>query len=72
MGGTVALMVAGKVPEKVAGLVLVDPVILPPQAYRGMHMLPAFATSMVRKNQLAKRARKRRSEFTSRDEIVES
>jgi pimeloyl-ACP methyl ester carboxylesterase len=68
MGGAVALMVAGARPEKVAGLVLVDPVILAPSFYRYMHLMP-FASGS---SPMVKQARKRRSEFGSRDEIEQS
>lgn len=68
MGGCVALMVAAARPEKVAGLVLVDPVILPPSVYRGRHLWPIGGD----KSGMAKQARRRRSEFGSQEEIVKS
>lgn len=67
MGGAVALMVAGARPEKVAGLVLVDPVILPPSVYMGMHLIP-FGWSRGG-NHMAKQARRRRNKFDSREHI---
>ena len=40
MGGCVALMVAGKRPDLVKGLVLIDPVILHPRFYFWAHVFP--------------------------------
>jgi len=68
MGATVALLVAGARPEKVAGLVLVDPVIMAPEVYRAMHLYPMF----LRRNAMSRQARRRRAEFGSQKEIVES
>lgn len=65
MGGTVALLVAGKRPDLVKGLVLVDPVILSPRLYFWMHMFPPMAWGMRAGNHMARRARKRRMEFPS-------
>ncbi|MEM1036935.1 MAG: alpha/beta hydrolase [Pseudomonadota bacterium] len=65
MGGTVALLVAGARPEKVAGLVLADPVILTPRYYTYMHLFPFGGGSHF----MARQARKRRAEFGSTDEI---
>lgn len=67
MGGAVALMVAGARPEKVAGLVLVDPVILPPRYYMAMHLMPLRLSRGG--NQMAKQARRRRNKFDSREHI---
>ena len=67
MGATVALMVAGARPEKVAGLVLVDPVILPPRYYMAMHLMPfGFRRGG---HHMAKQARRRRNKFDSREHI---
>ena len=68
MGATVALLVAGAVPNRVAGLVLVDPVILPPAYYRWMHLLPWMrgGSAMVRQ------AKKRRNQFGSQQEVLET
>ncbi|MEL7232635.1 MAG: alpha/beta fold hydrolase, partial [Pseudomonadota bacterium] len=68
MGGTVALLVAGARPDKVAGLVLADPVILTPRFYTYMHLLPIGGGS----HHMARQARKRRAEFGSIDEVKES
>lgn len=70
-GGCVALMVAGKRPDLVKGLVLVDPVILTPRYYRGMHLLP-FAGLFARRHKMARVARKRRANFSSLAEVRES
>ncbi len=64
MGATVALLVAGKRPDLVKGLVLADPVILSRQIYFWSHVLPPL-TWLVMRNGMAKRARKRRAEFGS-------
>lgn len=68
MGATVALMVAGARPDKVAGLVLVDPVILPPSAYRAMHLYPLLAPT----HNIVKRVRKRQNDFKSQAAIYET
>ena len=68
MGATVALMVAGARPEKVAGLVLVDPVILAPDFYRTMHLMPIF----TRRSAMSKQAARRRPEFPSYDDIIQN
>ena len=68
MGATVALLVAGARPDKVAGLVLVDPVILAPSYYTAMHLSPLHRGS----HHMARQARKRRAEFGSRNEIEEN
>ncbi|MEL7546501.1 MAG: alpha/beta hydrolase [Pseudomonadota bacterium] len=68
MGATVALLVAGAVPDRVAGLVLVDPVILAPAYYRWMHLLPWMRGS----SHMVRQARRRRDEFGSQKEILEN
>jgi len=68
MGGCVALMVAGARPEKVAGLVLVDPVILAPRYYTMMHLMPSGLTGG---HAMARQARRRRREFGSQAEILD-
>lgn len=72
MGATVALLVAGARPEKVAGLVLVDPVILPHAVYRYAHLFPPMLSLINRGSGMARRAKKRRSDFGSQQEILES
>jgi len=64
MGGCVALMVAGKRPDLVKGLVLVDPVILAPKIYRFNHLMP-FSRLLMRGHKMAKVARKRRATYKS-------
>ncbi|MEM9738601.1 MAG: alpha/beta hydrolase [Pseudomonadota bacterium] len=71
MGGTVALLVAGKRPDLVKGLVLVDPVILAPQFYRWMHLFPPFAWSIRKGQSMARQARNRRAEFSGLQEARE-
>ncbi|MEO0816196.1 MAG: alpha/beta hydrolase [Pseudomonadota bacterium] len=71
MGGTVALLVAGKRPDLVKGLVLVDPVVMAPSFYRWMHLMPPFAWSVRKGQPMARQARKRRAEFSSVQEAKE-
>ena len=71
MGATVALMVAGKRPDLVKGLVLADPVILSPRFYFWAHMFPPALSAMGKKSGMARQARKRRSEFASMGEAIE-
>lgn len=68
MGATVALMVAGARPEKIAGIVLVDPVIFMPAVYRNRHLWP-FGVAM---HPVARKSRKRRAVFGSQKEIIET
>ncbi|MEZ5953081.1 MAG: alpha/beta hydrolase [Hyphomonas sp.] len=71
MGGTVALLVAGKRPDLVKGLVLADPVILSRTMYFWKHVFPP-ASWLVHRSPLAKNARKRRADFGSFREALES
>lgn len=70
MGATVALLVAGKRPDLVRGLVLADPVLLKPAYYRWLNtpLLGLMAT----KNALSKGALRRRREFGSPQEAADS
>ena len=61
MGGCVAMLVAGKRPDLVKGLVLVDPVVLSKRFYLMAHVLPFLKGG----NAMGRQARKRRSSFTS-------
>ncbi len=72
MGGTVALMVAGRRPDLVKGLVLADPVILRPRFYMMQHLVPGFRTLTASSSPLARRARKRRDTFPSADAAREA
>lgn len=72
MGGTVALLVAGKRPDLVKGLVLIDPVILSPRLYFWTHVFPPVAWMMRAGSHMARRARKRRAEFASPQAAKES
>lgn len=65
MGGCVALLVAGKRPDLVKGLVLVDPVILAPRLYRWFHLIPFFAAIGGSGSGMARQARRRRAQFES-------
>ncbi|WP_291062027.1 alpha/beta hydrolase [Hyphomonas sp.] len=70
MGGCVALLVAGKRPDLVKGLVLADPVILSRKTYFWNHVFPPVSWLMAR-NGMAARAKKRRAEFNSFREALE-
>ncbi|WP_300380145.1 alpha/beta hydrolase [Henriciella sp.] len=65
MGGCVALLVAGKRPDLVKGLVLVDPVILSKRFYFMKHAFPFLGPLMSAGNGMSRQARKRRAEFAS-------
>jgi pimeloyl-ACP methyl ester carboxylesterase len=70
MGGCVALMVAGKRPDLVKGLVLADPVILSRRTYFWNHVFPPV-NWLLSRNGMAARARKRRAEFSSFREALD-
>ncbi|MGB3626316.1 MAG: alpha/beta hydrolase [Henriciella sp.] len=72
MGGCVSLLVAGKRPDLVKGLVLVDPVILSRRFYFIAHALPFLRPLLSGGNQMARQARKRRAEFPSQEAIRQS
>ncbi len=65
MGGCVATLVAGKRPDLVKGLLLIDPVILSRRYYLMAHIMPFLPPLMGGGNKLARMARKRRAEFPS-------
>ncbi|MEO0884276.1 MAG: alpha/beta hydrolase [Pseudomonadota bacterium] len=71
MGGCVALLVAGKRPDLVRGLVLADPVILNPRTYRNLHLAPFMQLAMTR-SRMARNARRRRPSFPSVDAAKDS
>ena len=71
MGAAVALMVAGKRPDLVKGLVLIDPVILSPRYYFWLHVLPPLIWSLRAGHHMARQARKRRDTFGSPAEARE-
>lgn len=70
MGATVALLVAGKRPDLVRGLVMVDPVLLRRSASR-VYNFPII-NMFIRKNAMSKQALKRRREFGSPGEAADS
>ena len=70
MGATVALLVAGKRPDLVRGLVLAEPVLMRPAQYR-IYNIPLLNMTIGR-NALSKGALKRRREFESPAEAAES
>lgn len=70
MGATVALLVAGKRPDLVRGLVLVDPVLMRRSVSRAYNF-PIF-NMFIQKNAMSKQALKRRREFASPGEAADS
>ena len=70
MGATVSLLVAARRPDLVRGLVLVDPVLLRPAAYR-MFNFPLLNMT-IPKSAIAKGALKRRREFESPADAAEA
>lgn len=70
MGACVALLVAGKRPDLVKGLVLADPVILSRRTYFWNHVFPPV-NWLISRNTMAARARKRRGEFNSFREALD-
>lgn len=71
MGATIALLVAGKRPDLVKGLVLADPVILSPRFYFWAHMFPPALAVIGLKSGMSRQARKRRKTFSSMGEAIE-
>lgn len=71
MGATVSLLVAGRRPDLVSSLVLIEPVIMPAAMY-ALFELPLGPAFMRRTFPLARGAGRRRAHFASRDEAVES
>lgn len=71
MGGCVALLVAAKRPDLVKGLVLADPVIMSRTQYFWNHVFPPMSW-ILRRNMLARNAKKRRAEFPSFRKALES
>ena len=69
MGATVALLVAGKRPDLVKGLVLVDPVLMRRTMYR-VYNIP-IVNMLIRKNALSKGALRRRRDFASPAEAAD-
>ena len=70
MGATVALLVAGKRPDLVRGLVLVDPVLLRRGALQAYNI--PLLNMLIQKNAMSKSALKRRRDFGSPGEAAES
>ena len=68
MGGYTALYAAATRPDLVAGVIVADPVILPPQA-RYLRFLPTFLTPRTPATRMAVVARKRRQTWQSIAEI---
>jgi len=72
MGGLVALLVAGKRPDLVKGLVLVDPVLLSRNFYMMRHLFPPMSFVVRSGSGLARQSRKRRATFASMQEAEAS
>jgi pimeloyl-ACP methyl ester carboxylesterase len=70
MGATVALLVAGKRPDLVRGLVLVDPVLIRSSLLR-LYNIP-LVNMLIQKNAMSKQALKRRREFASPSDAAEA
>ena len=70
MGATVALLVAGKRPDLVRGLVLTDPVLLRRSASRAYNI--PIINMFIQGNAMSKAALKRRRDFASPGEAAES
>lgn len=68
MGGCVALLVAGKRPDLVKGLLMVDPVIAPRWTYFKEHVLP-FKLKTKTVLELSHNARRRRVDYDSIEQI---
>jgi pimeloyl-ACP methyl ester carboxylesterase len=71
MGATASLMVALAKPAWVTGLVLVEPVIMPPPYVRWMKIMRAFGLA-ERVSPLVAQAKKRRGIWPSRDAMFEA
>ena len=71
MGATTALLAAARAPELIKGLVLTDPVLLPPQAYTSAH-IPVLGHMGTSNAKIAKGARKRRGVFQSPEDAEEA
>ncbi len=68
MGATTSLLVAGKRPDLVCGLALIDPVIMPEARYRMIEM--PLGTLSMRRLPIARGAARRRSHFATKDEAI--
>lgn len=71
LGGTISMELAARRPELVQGLVLVDPVIVPPRHVPAMAVARTLGLS-DRLVPIAKMATRRRMEFASNEEAVEN
>lgn len=65
MGATVSLLIAGKRPDLVRSIAMIDPVIMPEARYR-LFETPLFGHMAMRSSPLVRGARKRRAHFESK------
>ncbi len=70
MGGAVSAELAALHPELVAGLLMIDPAVVPRAAVPAMAL--ARATGLARKIPLAERAARRRAVWASREAMIEA
>lgn len=68
MGATTGLLVAGKRPDLVRALALIDPVIMPEARYRMIEM--PLGTLSMRRTPIARGAARRRAHFATKEEAV--
>lgn len=71
MGATVSLLVAGRRPDLVASLALIDPVVLPPAAY-AMAELPFGPLIQRYTTPIARGAARRRDRFEDRETAIKA
>ncbi|MCE9521010.1 MAG: alpha/beta hydrolase [Alphaproteobacteria bacterium] len=71
MGATASLMAAAAKPNWVTGLILVEPVIMPPRYLRWKAMMSALGL-IERVSPMIAQAKRRRSIFASRDDMFEA
>jgi pimeloyl-ACP methyl ester carboxylesterase len=71
MGATTSLLVAGRRPDLVLGLALIDPVILRPRRY-AIAALPGMTMAMRGTTPIARAAARRRSAFPSAEAAVQA
>jgi pimeloyl-ACP methyl ester carboxylesterase len=71
MGATAGLLAFGARSDLVRGLAMIDPVLMPPMVHAGARM-PLASKWMGLRMPISRGARRRRADFTSRDEAFEA